>query len=91
MDTQKETKNNSNVKKAPSKKRKRSKLTIYDEKSGVLVGERQLRKIGNGYYLHVPHEFMEAHGLKGDEMLPFIAKYTLKYIPIKKNKEWGDI
>ena len=91
MDEEKKVNTAINDEKEKPKKRRRSKNTVYDKKSGTMTGQRKLRKIGDGYYLNVPREFILAHGLKEGDIIPFIAKYTCKFIPIKKNDEYGDI
>lgn len=91
MNEKKEMKTTTTEEKETPKKRRRSKNTVYDKKSGIMTGQRKLRKIGDGYYLNVPREFIEAHGLKEGNIIPFVAKYTCKFIPIKKNEEYGDI
>ena len=90
MNEKRETKKTTDQEKKQIKKRRRTKNSVYNKESGIMVGERKLLKIGGGYYLNVPREFIEDHGIKVGDVIPFISKYTLKYVPIKKDGEWGD-
>lgn len=66
------------------KKKRRSKNTIVDKKTGIISGQRVVRKIGDTYYINVPKEFLDQHGLKEGDILPFAANHLLKYIPMQE-------
>jgi len=71
-------------KKDSEKKSRRSKNTIIDKETGVMSGQRVLRKIGDTFYINVPKEFLEQHSLKEGDILPFAANHLLKYIPMQE-------
>lgn len=66
------------------KKRRRSKNTIIDKETGVMSGQRIVRKIGDTFYINIPKEFLEQHSLKEGDILPFAANHLLKYIPMQE-------
>lgn len=66
------------------KKTRRSKNTTIDEKTGIMSGQRVVRKIGDTFYINIPKEFLEQHGLKEGDILPFAANHLLKYIPMQE-------
>lgn len=63
------------------KKRRKSKNVIIDKESGIISGQREIRKMGNSYYINIPHEFLERHGLKEGDPMTFGANHLLKYMP----------
>ena len=66
------------------KDRRKSKNTIVDPETGIISGQREIRKIGNSFYLNVPQEFMDQHNLKEGDRLSFGANHILKYMPIQE-------
>lgn len=66
------------------KKRRRSKNTIIDRETGIMSGQRVVRKIGDTFYINIPKEFLEQHSLKEGDILPFAANHLLKYIPMQE-------
>jgi len=63
------------------KKHRKSKNVIIDKESGVISGQREIRKMGNSYYINIPREFLERHGLKEGDPMTFGANHLLKYMP----------
>ena len=63
------------------KKKRKSKNIIIDKETGVISGQREIRKIGNSFYINIPREFLEQHGLKEGDPMTFGANHLLKYMP----------
>jgi len=63
------------------KRKRRSKKTVVEGE--VISGVRKVRKIGYSYYVTLPKEFLEKHGLKEGDTLTFIGKEALKFMPVK--------
>jgi len=61
--------------------KRRSKNTIIDKETGIISGQREIRKMGNSYYINIPREFLDKHGLGEGDQLTFGANHLLKYMP----------
>jgi hypothetical protein len=46
-----------------------------------ITENRRILHIGNAWYLNVPPEFVEAHGLKHRDKVPITCNHLLKVIP----------
>lgn len=77
-------KKNKREEEGSEKKSRRSKNTIIDKETGVMSGQRVVRKIGDTFYINIPKEFLEQHSLKEGDILPFAANHLLKYIPMQE-------
>ena len=64
--------------------KRRSKNIIIHKRTGAISGLRKLRKFGDSYYLNVPKEFIEQHGLKAGDPLSLGANHILKYMPVQE-------
>lgn len=50
-------------------------------KERFITENRRVIKIGGAWYLNLPPQFIEAHGLKSGDMVPITADHLLKVIP----------
>jgi len=48
------------------------------------VTVRKILKIGNSYYINIPRQFIELHGLKAGERIPVLGDQILKVVPMKE-------
>ena len=67
--------------------RRRRRKLIVDERSQLISAHRKLRKIGDSYYISIPREFVERHGLKEGDILPLIGDHLMMVVPIQKEVE----
>ena len=63
---------------------RQSKNTIIDKRTGIMSGQRAIRKIGDSHYINIPKEFLHRHGIKEGDILPFGGGYLLEYIPMRE-------
>ena len=73
-----------NALQSKSKNERKSKNTIIDKETGVMSGQRKIRKIGDTHYINIPKEFLQRHGIKEGDVLPFAAGYLLEFIPMQE-------
>ena len=84
--TERETEREKNENESKSKniprvrKRRRSKGIVIDQETGKFAGVRRIVEIAGAYYIGVPREFVEAHGLKG-KSVHIMGKDTMQIIP----------
>ena len=68
------------------RKKRRSKNTVIDDKTGEFSGLRKIVNIGGAYYVGVPREFVEKHNLK-DSGVFIVGNGIMKVIPRKSNEK----
>jgi antitoxin component of MazEF toxin-antitoxin module len=53
-------------------------------KGELVTGIRKIVKVGNGWYVNLPKEFLERHGLEeGDEVI-IAANHLFKVLPMQE-------
>ena len=52
------------------------------QKPIVFGGHRTVFRVGGSLVVALPPEFIEAHGVKEGDILPFAANHIIKYIPM---------
>ena len=50
----------------------------------VIAGVRRIRKAGQSYYIALPREFLERHGLREGDELPYVGDGILKFVPVER-------
>ena len=53
-----------------------------ESKSIVFGGHRTVFRVGGSLVIGLPPDFIEAHGIKEGDILPFAANHIIKYIPM---------
>jgi len=71
----------------PVKAKKKAKLGARGEKT--IAGVRRIIKMGGSYYVALPKEFLERHGLKEGDELPYVGNHVLKFVPVVE-EEWDE-
>lgn len=59
-------------KKMREEDKKKRKVRLVEAK-GVTAGVRQIVKVGGSYYIALPKGFVERHGLKEGDYIPFVG------------------
>ena len=71
----------------PVRAKRKAKLGARGEK--VIAGVRRIVRMGGSYYVALPKEFLERHGLKEGDELPYVGNHVLKFVPVLE-EEWSD-
>lgn len=56
----------------------------HKKQKDLVVKIRKIVRMGKTYYIQVPHEFMEKHGLKKGDKLPILADHIMKVVPMQE-------
>ena len=67
-------------------KKRRSKLGVSGKKA--IAGVRRIVKSGDSYYVALPKEFMERHGLTAGDELPYVGNHILKFVPVQELSDY---
>ena len=53
-------------------------------KKGPVVKVRSVLRIGKSYYIALPREFVNLHGIEKGDRLPVLADHIMKVVPMKE-------
>lgn len=55
----------------------------------TIAGVRRIVRMGGSYYVALPKDFLERHGLKEGDELPYVGNHVLKFVPVLE-EAWDD-
>jgi len=65
------------------KQKKKSKRSVIDKDTGVMVALRKAIRYGDGLCITLPREWVEKHGIQPGDVLPVVCNSILMIVPAK--------
>ena len=68
------------------KQKKKSKWSVVDKDTGVMVALRKAIRYGDGLCITLPREWVEKHGIQPGDVLPVVCNSILMVVPAKDHQ-----